>query len=262
MKQNLYIALILSAFGILAGIFIVPYQLESMSIYLSPEVFDPNDLPVPLAALIAIAAIQLGAITFVAGLLGVILAKKVSLKMPILDALVVKEKKVQVSSKWLTNSIVLGVLGGFIIIASDFFFFQNYVPLIAENPPSFSLNGLLAGVLYGGVIEEVLMRLFLMSLVVWLLNKLFLRKKNNIPHFAYWVAIIFAAIIFTIGHFPATSVIFGELSLLLIVRSFLLNGVFGLVFGYLFWRKGIEYAMFSHMTAHISMQLLFIPLFY
>ncbi|WP_078427240.1 hypothetical protein [Alkalihalobacterium alkalinitrilicum] len=117
-----------------------------MSIYLSPEVFDPNDLPVPLADLIAIAAIQLGAITFVAGLLGVILARKVNLTMPILDTLVVKEKKVQVSSKWLTNSIMLGVLGSFTIIASDFFYFQNYVPLIAENPLSFSLNGLLAGV--------------------------------------------------------------------------------------------------------------------
>ncbi|WP_158211489.1 hypothetical protein [Alkalihalobacterium alkalinitrilicum] len=52
------------------------------------------------------------------------------------------------------------------------------------------------------------------------------------------------------------------MSLVLMVRSFLLDGVFGLVFGYLYWRKGIEYAMFSHRTAHISMQLLFIPLFY
>ncbi|MFV8827762.1 CPBP family intramembrane glutamic endopeptidase [Alkalihalobacterium sp. APHAB7] len=261
-KANLYIALILAVFGVLAGVFIVPYQMETMSTYLSPEVFDPKDLPLPMAALIGIASIQLGVATFVASILGIILARKVNLKLPILDGLVNKNQKMTVSGKWLAYAVLLGVLGGFTIVAADYFYFQHQIPLIAENPPAFSLNGLLAGVFYGGVIEEVLIRLFLMSFIVWVLYKLFARAKTTIPHAFYWIAIVLAAIVFAVGHFPTTQVVFGELSSILIIRSLLLNGLFGVVFGYLYWRKGIEYAIFSHMTAHISMQLLFIPIFY
>ncbi|WP_216827546.1 CPBP family intramembrane glutamic endopeptidase [Alkalihalobacterium elongatum] len=262
MKKNLYIALILAAIGMVAGIFIVPYQMETMSVYLSPDVFDPNDLPIPLTALIALASVQLGIATFVASILGIILARKVNLKLPILDALVDRNQKIKVSGRWLMYAILLGMLGGFTIIAADLFYFQHHIPLIAENPPAFSFNGLIAGVLYGGVIEEVLIRLFLMSLVVWVLYKLFARRKAEVPTSFYWIAIVFAAVIFAVGHFPTTQVVFGELSSILIIRSLLLNGLFGIVFGYLYWRRGIEYAMFSHMTAHISMQLLFIPMFY
>ncbi|WP_191562229.1 hypothetical protein [Metabacillus idriensis] len=49
---------------------------------------------------------------------------------------------------------------------------------------------------------------------------------------------------------------------MILVRCFLLNGIGGLFFGYLYWKKGFEYAVLSHMFAHISLQLLFIPLFY
>lgn len=44
---------------------------------------------------------------------------------------------------------------------------------------------------------------------------------------------------------------FGGLTPLLVVRCFLLNGAFGLVFGWLYRKYGIQYAMLSHALLHI-----------
>lgn len=54
---------------------------------------------------------------------------------------------------------------------------------------------------------------------------------------------IIAAFFFAAGHLPATITIFGKLTPLLLFRCFLLNGGFGLVFGWFYRRYGLIYAM-------------------
>jgi membrane protease YdiL (CAAX protease family) len=54
---------------------------------------------------------------------------------------------------------------------------------------------------------------------------------------------IISALLFAAGHLPATIGIFGEVTPLILVRCFLLNGGFGLLFGAFFQRWGIHYAM-------------------
>ncbi|MGB4004952.1 MAG: CPBP family glutamic-type intramembrane protease, partial [Halanaerobiales bacterium] len=56
---------------------------------------------------------------------------------------------------------------------------------------------------------------------------------------------------FAAGHLPATVTIFGELTPLILFRCFLLNGAFGLFFGWLYYKYGIQYAMISHAMLHI-----------
>ncbi|MFS1511603.1 CPBP family intramembrane glutamic endopeptidase [Chengkuizengella sp. SCS-71B] len=128
--------------------------------------------------------------------------------------------------------------------------------------PEFSFLGLLVGVLYGGVFEEILLRLFFMSLLIWIFQKIFKRNKGYLSNKYYWIAIVISAALFAAGHLPATEMLFGELTTNLIFRCFLLNGIGGLLFGYLYWKKGFEYVVLAHMVSHISLQLLFIPLFY
>jgi membrane protease YdiL (CAAX protease family) len=60
-----------------------------------------------------------------------------------------------------------------------------------------------------------------------------------------------AAILFAAGHLPATAVTFGALTPLLLFRCFLLNGGFGLVFGWLYRKYGIAYAMMGHALFHV-----------
>ncbi len=157
---------------------------------------------------------------------------------------------------------MFGVISAFLITGADRFYYQYQVELIAKSNPEFSLLGLLAGVLYGGVFEEVLMRLFFMSLLIWIIMKVLRKDKESLNSVFYWIAIIIAAALFAAGHLPATEVLFGELTTTLIIRSFMFNGISGLFFGFLYWKKGFEYGVLSHMFAHIALQLIFIPLFY
>ena len=69
-------------------------------------------------------------------------------------------------------------------------------------------------------------------------------------------AIAAAALLFAAGHLPATVGIFGTLTPPVLVRCFLLNGGFGLVFGRLYRRYGIQYAMLSHAVLHIVSKLI------
>lgn len=263
MKMELKISLLFGICGILAGIFIVPYQMENMNTYLEIDTqLLLEELPFPSFVLYLISGLQIGIISFVMSFIGLKLAVRTNLHIPILSAWFDTNKKVSISRKWMMYSIFYGVVGGVFLIVLDKHIFQPQIPLLADHIPSTSMIGLIAGILYGGIIEEVLLRLFFMSFLVWIFQKLFLKQRTTIPNYIYWLAIVTAAVFFAIGHFPATIALFGELNSILIIRSFLLNGLLGIVFGYLYWRKGLEYSIVSHMTTHVSMQLIAIPLLY
>ena len=110
---------------------------------------------------------------------------------------------------------------------------------------------------FGGVIEEVMLRLFMMSLIALILHKLF-GKKNEKPAVAVLVvANIVAALLFAAGHLPATETLMG-LSPMIIFRCFLLNGGFGLLFGYLYRKYGLRYSMICHGGCHVVSKVIWI----
>ena len=115
----------------------------------------------------------------------------------------------------------------------------------------------LASVTYGAVIEEVMIRLFVMSLVAFLLHKLF-KNGNGMPATATLIiANIIAAVLFAVGHLPATFIMIGD-SPLIILRCFALSGGLGLAFGYLYRKYGLRYAMIAHGGCHIVSKLIWI----
>jgi membrane protease YdiL (CAAX protease family) len=94
------------------------------------------------------------------------------------------------------------------------------------------------------------MRLFLMSLLVWIISFAGRKKAVQVSSGVVWTAIVGAAILFGIGHLPFTATI-TALSPYIIARALLLNGAAGIIFGWLFWKKGLEAAMAAHFTADI-----------
>ncbi len=261
-KLDVKISLFLAAFCFVAGILILPYQLEVFQTT-SPALYNEilESLPMSISLVSILVGLQLFIAAFILSFIGIKLARKTGFSFNILEAIFTKGKVV-INKKATYLAMIGGIFLGFIIVGSDRFYFQNQIPILAENTPEFSLMGLMAGVFYGGVFEEILMRLFLMSLVVWLSMKIFRRTKEQLSSKIYWVAIILTSLAFGVGHLPATEMMYGELTIILLIRGLLLNGIGGLIFGYLYWKKGLEYAIVSHMFAHISMQLMFIPLFY
>jgi hypothetical protein len=53
---------------------------------------------------------------------------------------------------------------------------------------------------------------------------------------------------------------FGEITPMILMRCFLLNGAAGMVFGYLYRKFGIHYSMVAHAGAHIVWKIIWIIL--
>jgi hypothetical protein len=262
MKKDLKIALILSFFGLIAGLVVVPYQIEALKT-MNIEQYEALMANIPsVGVLIAVTGLQVAVMSFVLGILGIKLARKTNLKLDLLDCLVKNQKNVQISKSGLTQALIIAFAVAFIIVGSDKFIFQHLLPKLTEAAPSTSLKALLGGVIYGGIVEEVMLRLFLMSLTVWILSKIAARNKTTIPAWIYVISILFTSIIFAIGHLPAAIGLYGKLNAVILLRIILLNSIGGIGFGYLYWKKGLEYSIVAHMFTHIFMQLLFIPLLF
>jgi membrane protease YdiL (CAAX protease family) len=71
----------------------------------------------------------------------------------------------------------------------------------------------------------------------------------------FWVAIVVAAVLFGIGHLPAAGKIWG-LGEIVIARTVVLNAIAGIVFGWLYWKRGLEMAMLGHFSADIVLHVL------
>ena len=144
------------------------------------------------------------------------------------------------------------------LILPDVFFFGKHIPAVAESYAAKpTVPYLVATVTYGAVIEEIMLRLFLMSLLAFLLWKLFARKQETPSTGILIAANIMAALLFAAGHLPTTAVMMG-LTPMIVLRCFLLNGTFGLAFGWLYRKYGLRYAMLAHGGCHIVSKLIWI----
>lgn len=155
-------------------------------------------------------------------------------------------------------SVVVSVVGGAVLILSDLLFFGKHSEIIMDSyrvKPTISY--LIASVAYGGVIEEVMLRLFWMTLVAFILWKIFDRKHARPSTGVVITANIIAALLFAAGHLPATAAMLG-LSPMIVFRCFLLNGGCGLLFGWLYRKYGLRYSMLAHGGCHIVSKLIWI----
>jgi hypothetical protein len=119
---------------------------------------------------------------------------------------------------------------------------------MASTAPQ-GLAALATGMLYGGLTEEVMLRWGVMSLVAWILMSVLGRRATDA---AVAIAITVAAALFAVAHLPALAVQI-ELAPALVVRTLLLNGAAGLIYGWLFWRHHLEAAMAAHAATHVGL---------
>jgi hypothetical protein len=121
------------------------------------------------------------------------------------------------------------------------------IPEEANTPP---LDGLLAAI-SAGITEETLFRLFGLSLLAWLIGLLFHDSDGRPKLIVFWSANILFALAFGAAHLPAEAAIGLPLNPLVITSTLVLNGIGGLIFGWLFWIFGLESAMLAHILADI-----------
>ena len=242
MKKALKFTLALLPVALVAGYFVTVYQLEMLDeTILAPALEQLGSVWV----LIAISMMQTVGYAAVCGFFGCLLANSLGLWKPI------RFEKPQI-----LKALLYSVVGG-IIFSLDKWTFGAWIPEVgASYEAPITVNNWLGSVLYGGVVEELMLRLFFMSLIAWLIWKIFFRREETVPVKVLLIANVVAALLFAAGHLPATFVLFGELTPMILLRCFLLNGSFGLLFGYLYRKFGIQYAMVSHAVFHIVSKLI------
>ena len=242
LKKSLLFSLAILPIAIVAVIFTCLYQFEMYP----PEILEEAVAQVGSMAIVWIITViqNVGLIMFCC-FFGYILAEKLGLWKPI-----------KFEKRSLTVTLVLSFIAG-IIFSLDPWTFGNLIDGIKESTAAgMTVYGIIASILYGGIIEEILMRLFVMSLIAFLISKIFYKKCEEIPAKVFVIANIAAALLFAAGHLPATLVTFGELSPMLLFRCFLFNGGFGMLFGWLYRKHGLHYAMISHATVHIVSKII------
>ena len=245
--------LFFTVIGLLGGFFTGIYLLDSYPPDIQQQLIAELNADglghIPAKILLGgLTALQSAGYGLVLGAIGIWLGKKTGLW----------KDETAITKKPLMASVGIAVLGGLAMILSDIWFFGHHSEAIMQSyAVKPTIPYVLASVTYGAVIEEVMLRLFLMSLMAFLLHRL-LGRKHDKPTTAMLIASnVITAILFAAGHLPATFLILGN-SPMVLARCFLLNGGIGLLFGWLYRTYGLRYAMIAHGGCHIVSKLIWI----
>lgn len=211
------------------------------------EALVPN-APMPAVLLRPAALIQPLILLVGAALLGGWAAPRVGLRTPVIDAVLERQPwPPDLRDLWLPSAVVgvltAGVLLAYAAVAAPYFASHaSSLPVSALDPP------LVSRLLYGGLTEEVLLRWGVMSAFVWLATKALRQRPPSAS--AYWSGIFVAAALFAVGHLPLFFLLTPNPPAWMLAAVLAGNMAPGMMFGWLFWRRGLEAAMLAHALAH------------
>jgi len=237
---------------------VLPYTLTLQGPVLEKAVAS-KALPLPLPALIAIQVLVQSPVMFgVVTLAGLWLARRVGLGAPVLERWAISREPVAPGLRAIApRAAAVGVAAGLAIALIDQVAFSAGMreelaraafPPATVHPPAW--QGVLAS-LYGGVDEELLTRLFLLSLLAWLGSWVTGTRGARPAPVVLWSANVLAALLFGAGHLPAVRAMGLSLDAFLLARTLLLNGVAGIAFGWLYLSVGLEASMIAHLSADL-----------
>lgn len=144
-----------------------------------------------------------------------------------------------------------GLLGGLLVAAT------RRAPADAPRPQALGSEALVGSlplrVLYGGVVEELLLRWGALTVVALALTALVHRRRTDPSRPVVAAAVLVSALLSGLGHLPAAAAIYGTLTRDLVVWVVGANAAAGLVLGWLFHRQSLEAAMGAHALAHVAL---------
>jgi membrane protease YdiL (CAAX protease family) len=204
--------------------------------------------PIPFPLLIAIGFAQNA--LFLAVLIGVglLLARRLDMGAPLLESWLHHQPPSASVRDTLKSGVPVGIGVGIVVL----------VALLIAAPHLPGLPFVTAGrapiwkrilvCFYGGIDEEVISRLFLLTLLGWLGARVFQKQKARMSTVTFWCANIIVAILFGLGHLPNAAMVM-RITPTVVVLALSLNGIAAISFGYLYWKRGLESAMLAHFCA-------------
>ncbi len=245
---NLRIALVLGALSGMGAALVIPYLAAVM-----PEL---GELGVPLWVIALASGAQNGVLATGLALIGLKAGQANGLGAPFFAARINPgdAPAPRPFQDGLTRSIGIAVVAAGVILVVDAIWLLPRVTPIGDLPKSPGpFLGFLAS-FYGGVAEEVIVRLFAMSVLAWAFTKLKLPRTAAIG-----LALLIAAFIFGLLHLPTAFRLF-EPTGWLVFRIVGLNMALGIPFGLIFWRRGLAHAIAAHFCADLVLHVV-VPIF-
>ncbi len=89
-----------------------------------------------------------------------------------------------------------------------------------------------------------------MTFLAWGFWRGFQKRQERAPAGCFHAAIMVSAAIFGAGHLPVAFLVVPQPNFALVAFVMVANGAFGVVGGYLFWKRGLEAAILAHMVTH------------
>ena len=183
---------------------------------------------------------------------GVWLAPKVGLRAPASEAFAERRAIFPDLRPQILPGIVSGILAGIAIVACWLLFRPYLEPEFVARSEGFNkLIPAAVRFLYGGLTEEVLLRWGMMTFLAWLGWRLVSRGSERPPAAVFVAAIMISAFLFGVLHLPIASLLSGGLTIPLTLFVVTANSIFGIVAGFLYWKRGLESAMIAHIFAHV-----------
>lgn len=208
------------------------------------------DAPLPVPLVLVLGLLQNSIILAVMIGIGLVLTAKAGLPgAPFIEDLRAGKDISERLRTMISPSLLTGVGVGIAVLLMFAFLLRNELPQLPVGKAAlmpFWKRFLLC--FYGGLTEEIMMRIFLFSLLVWLLRKIFRTGSEAPGRKVFWTANIFLALLFGLGHLgsvvPLMPVTFN-----IVLGALLLNGVASLAFTGLYMRRGLEASMLAHFVA-------------
>ena len=249
-RTKLFLFLFLAGFtGILSFLLV---DLSAVLAILPAEA--GTELPFSLWVLKIVSLIQPTVLLAVAVWVGVLLAPKVGLSAPAFEACARRAKWFAPLKPQIVPGVIAGFIGAVAIVLSWVVLKPFLSPEFVARAEAFNrVMPFPTRILYGGITEELLLRWGLLTLLVWLAWKIFQRRRAKPGAVCFVSAILISSIVFGVGHLPVAVAIGGPLTLPVVAYVVMANSVFGLIAGYLYWRKGLESAIIAHMFAHVCL---------
>ncbi len=237
---------ILFAAGLVGALAVMPYGLQLMK---SSKQGKPLKMSVPVFLLLSF--FQSGILLAIAIGIGLLAARAIGLGVPYVEAFVAG-KEIN-SAVWtvLQTAVAIGVLGGLALLLMDLIFLPYLPELLLDTARKISLWQNFAASFYGGLNEEMLMRLFGLSVFAWLLSRIWHTSAGLPTDAVFWIANLVMTVLFGLGHLPVAKKLLGRITPLMFIRTLLLNSPVGFACGWLFWRYGLEAAVVAHFATDI-----------
>jgi len=182
--------------------------------------------------------------------LGLLLAENIGRSVPLLEKRLAGQRVWQPLRAMLQEAVFAGVSTGVIALLLYVFVFHVPLPKLAAIARVALWKRVLLA--YAAAMEEeVLFRLLLLSLLAWLLGKRWHRPDGLPSEGAGWLANLISAAAFALAHTPRAS-----WPALAFAPRVMTAGMAGVLFGYLYWKHGLEAAIIAHFSADLILLVL------